>query len=80
MFKPLNNRVLVKPDETKTQTNSGIFLTESKEKPATGVVMVGNSMVKKGEKVLFSKFGFDEVGIDNQIYYVVSENNLLGIF
>jgi len=79
MFTPLNNRILVKPDTISNETESGIMLGERNEKPATGTVVVGSELVGKGDRILFSKFGFDETEIDKQIYYVVSEHNILGI-
>lgn len=79
MFKPLNNRILIKPFK-ESITESGIFLAEGKEKPVKGVVEVGNKKVKKGDTVLFSKFGFDEVEIEKEIYYVVADFSILGIF
>jgi len=78
-FTPLNNRILVKPDTISNETESGILLGERNEKPATGTVVVGGDLVKKGDSILFSKFGFDETEIDKEIYYVVSEVNVLGI-
>ncbi len=81
MLKPLNNRIIVKPDERETKTAMGIILAESStEKPTTGLVEIGNKEIKKGKRVLFSKFGYDEVVIDKQLLYVVSESNILGIF
>ena len=80
MFKPLSNRVLVKPEEKPTETSSGILLAEKVvEKPVIGIVVVGNNDVKEGDKVLFSKFGYDEITIDNELHYVVSDFNILGI-
>ena len=43
-------------------------------------MIVGNKDVKKGDKIVFSKFGYDEVKIDDKLYYVVSDFNLLGVF
>ena len=80
MFKPSNNRVLVRPEEIKTQTASGIILPDSKELPVKGTVVVGNKDINEGDKILFSKFGYDEVEIDTEKYYVVSDFNILGIF
>ena len=79
MFKPLNNRILVKPDTISNETESGILLGEVNEKPVSGTVVVGGELVKKGDSIIFSKFGFDETTIDKEIYYVVSEANVLGI-
>jgi chaperonin GroES len=79
MFKPLNNRILVKPHALPNETLSGIMLGDPKEKPVTGTVVVGNDIIKKGDNILFSKFGFNEFEIDKEVYYVVSETNILGI-
>ena len=78
-FRPLNDRVLIKPEINET-TESGFILNTSKELPVMGEVVVGNTLVKEGEKVLFSKFGYDEVTIKKETYYVVSNFNLLGVF
>lgn len=80
MFKPLNDRLLIQPDETTNETEFGILLASAKERPVTGVVVVGTKLAKKGDKVLFSKFGYDEIEIEKTQYYVVPEASLLGIF
>lgn len=81
MFKPLNKRVLVKPNKRENETDFGILIESKQEdRPVTGVVVVGNEMVKKDDKVLFSRYGFDEVTIGKESFYVVSESSLLGIF
>lgn len=78
----MNNRVLIQPDEKEERvTASGFIVPDSnKEKPVTGVVVVGNETVKKGDRVLFSKFGYDEFKIDDEVFYVVSESLILGIY
>lgn len=81
MFKPLNDRVLIEPIEVQEQTSFGLVLAEAaKERPATGIVVVGSKTIKKGVKVAFSKYGYDEIELDKKTYYVVSETNILGIF
>jgi chaperonin GroES len=80
MFKPLNNRILVKPEEKPNTTSSGLYLSEKVvEKPVIGEVVVGNSDVKKGDRILFSKFGYDELELEGITHYVVSDFNILGI-
>ena len=80
-LKPRNNRVLVKPDEAKEQIVSGIILAKDTTfKPTTGVVVLGNSEIKKDQHILFSKFGYDEVVIEKETLYVVSDINILGVF
>jgi len=93
-IQPLGDRVLVKPisaDEHK-KTKSGIFIPEtvSKEKPEEGkVVAVGAGKyedgklvpvrVKVGDKVVFSKYGYDEIKIDEVEYFIIKEENILAI-
>ena len=94
-FKPAGDRVLVQPDTAaEEKTASGIYIpdTAKKEKPETGrVVAVGEGKrnekgdvltmrYKVGDKVMFSKYGYDEITIADQEYYVISESNILGTF
>ncbi len=92
---PLGDRVLVKPidtDELATKTDSGIIIpdTVSKEKPEQGKVMaIGEGhwddgklikpRVKEGDRVLFSKYGYDEVKIDDEELFIIKEENILAI-
>jgi chaperonin GroES len=90
---PLNDRVLVKPlEEEMTKTASGIIIpdTVSKEKPEQGeVVAVGDGKwiegkkiplsVKIGDRVVFSRYGFDEVKIGGVEYYILKEENILAV-
>ena len=91
---PLGDRVVVQPDEKggEKKLASGIIIPETvdKEKPAQGtVVAVGPGkyedgkrvpmQVKVGDRVLFSKYGYDEVKIEGQEYYILSESGILGI-
>ena len=90
---PLGDRVLVKPMEKEKKTKSGIIIpdTVDKERPEMGkVVAVGEGKVtdegkvlpvkvKVGATVLFTKYGPDEVKIDDEEYLIVSESNILAI-
>ena len=91
---PVGDRVLVKPivQEEGMVTSFGIIIPDSaKEKPETGtVVAVGPGKraddgrivpvaIKVGDKVMFSKYGYDEVKVDGTEYYLVREDNILAI-
>jgi chaperonin GroES len=91
---PLGDRVVVKPlsaEEMGMKTASGIIIPDTaKEKPEQGkVVAVGPGKfeegmrvpvgVKVGDRVLFSKYGYDEVKIAGVEYYIVGESNILAI-
>ena len=60
-MKPTTNKVLVKADRVEESTKSGILIKEDwRTAPPTGVVLaVGPDVttVKKGDKVLFERFG-----------------------
>ncbi len=93
-IQPLADRVLVKPESVdEEKTASGIYIpdTARKEKPERGlVVAVGEGKrddngkaialrVKVGDTVVFSKYGFDEIKIDEEEYYIVTESNILAV-
>lgn len=90
---PLGDRVLVRPIIEKERTASGIYIPETakKEKSEQGeVVGVGEGWytpdgklvplkVKKGDKVVFSKYGYDEIKIDGEDYVIVKQEHILAI-
>ena len=90
-LKPLGNKIIVQQLEAVEQTKSGIILPESaKEKPQEGKVMaVGDGKyvdgkkvalsVKVGDKVLYKKYGPDEVKVDDKEYLILSEDDILAI-
>jgi len=83
--------VLVEPSEADVTTPSGIILPESaQEKPAQGVVIacgddwvtdgkVVKCPVKNGDKVVFKKWGGDEIKIDGVEYKLVKFDDLMAI-
>lgn len=91
---PLRDRVLVKPDtkEGEEKTKGGIIIPEtaSKEKPHEGeIVAVGEGKmedgvlvkpaVKVGDRVIFSKYGYDEIKVGETEYYILKEDNILAV-
>ncbi len=91
-IKPLMGYVLVEPSEADTRTASGIILPESaQEKPAQGtVVSVGDEMVmengkvvkcpvKVGDKVVYKKWGGDEIKVSGVEYKLVKFDDLMAI-
>lgn len=87
-IKPLGDRVLIEPISVEDKTESGIILpdTADKEKPEEGrVIAVGPGRpkkpmgVKKGDKVLFTKYGPNEIKIDNKEYLIAKEEDILAI-
>jgi chaperonin GroES len=90
--KPLSDRVLVRPLEEKETKKGGIIIPDTaKEKPQEGeVVALGTGKldehgkkidftVKKGDRVLISKYGGTEIKIDGDQYLIMREDDILGI-
>ncbi|USN99434.1 MAG: co-chaperone GroES [Phycisphaeraceae bacterium] len=90
--KPLEDRVLVKPIEKETMTESGLYLPESsKERPIQGqVVATGPGKlldngtraalsVKKGDRVVYGKYAGTEVEIKGDKHLILRETELLGV-
>ena len=89
---PLFDNVLVKPLEEEGMTPGGIALPESaKEKPQVGQVMavgagkkdksgkVIKMTVKKGDKVLYKKWGGNEVKVGHEEWTILEEKDILAI-
>jgi chaperonin GroES len=92
---PLGDRVLLRPltdKELEKKSSSGIIIpdTVSKERPERGVVVaVGEGRyddgelvpmrVKKGDRVIFSKYGFDEVELEGAEYFILKEESILAV-
>ena len=91
-LKPLGDKVVVELVEQEEKTASGIYLPDTaKKKPQTGrVIAAGNGRVldngerntltvKVGDKVLFSKYGGNEVTIDGNDYTILDEDQIYAI-
>ena len=90
--KPLGDRVLVQPIEENEVKKGGIIIPDTaKEKPQEGkVVALGTGKrdddgklipftVKKGDRVLISKYGGTEIKIDGKDYLIMREEDILGV-
>ncbi|MCK4744446.1 co-chaperone GroES [Candidatus Parcubacteria bacterium] len=92
-IKPLNDNVIVKGISEDEVTKSGIVLPDTidKERPEKGEVIAvgpgkmldsGNRApmsVEKGQKVIFKKYGPDEIKIDGKEVLVISESDIIAI-
>jgi chaperonin GroES len=90
--KPLGDRVLVQAIEQNEVKKGGIIIPDTaKEKPQEGkVVAIGTGKrddsgklipfeVKKGDRVLISKYGGTEIKVDDKEYLIMREDDILGI-
>ena len=91
-FRPLHDRVLIKPLEDNEKTAGGIIIPDTaKEKPQQGKVLAigpgardeqGNIVamdVKVGDTVLFGKWSGNEVTIDGDELSIMKESDIMGI-
>ena len=92
MLKPLGDRVIIKPNESEEVTAGGIVLPDTaRKKPQDGeVIAVGpgkllengnraTPQVKKGDRVVYSKYGGTEITVAGQEYVILSEDEILAI-
>jgi len=90
--RPLGDRILVEAAEEKEVKKGGIIIPDSaKEKPTESIVIAlgtgktddnGKKVpfeVKKGDRVLVSKYGGTEIKLDNKEYKILSADDILAI-
>jgi chaperonin GroES len=91
-LKPLEDRILVRPEEGEETTASGIVIPDTaKEKPQEGTVLaVGPGKrsetgdlipmdVSEGDKVIYSKYGGTEIKLDGEDLLILSARDVLAI-
>jgi chaperonin GroES len=91
-LKPLEDRILVRPEEGEETTVSGIVIPDTaKEKPQEGTVLaVGAGKrsetgeiipmdIKEGDRVIYSKYGGTEIKIDGEDLLILSARDVLAV-
>lgn len=91
-IRPLQDRIIVKRVEEEETTKGGIIIPDTaKEKPQEGkVIAVGKGKlnedgklqpldVKKGDKVLFSKYAGTEINIEGVEHLIIREDDVLAV-
>ena len=89
-FKPLGDRLLIKPLEAKERTKGGIVLPDTaKEKPQEGKVLaVGPGRVSEngktipmnvsiGDTIIYSKYGGNEITLEGEDLILMHETDIL---
>lgn len=92
-LRPLQDRILVKRVDEESKTSGGIIIPDTaKEKPQEGkVVAVGPGKtlesgklsepnVKKGDRVLFSKYAGNEINVEGVEHIIIREDDVLAVF
>ncbi len=90
--RPLHDRIIVQRLEEEEKTKGGIIIPDTaKEKPIEGkIIAVGAGKinkdgkkvpleVKKGDRVLYAKYGGTDVKIDGEEYLIMKEDDILAI-
>ncbi len=90
--KPLGDRILVEPAEEKEVKKGGIIIPDSaKEKPTEAIVVaIGTGKtddngkkvpfeVKKGDRVLISKYGGTEIKLNDKEYKILNSDDILAV-
>ena len=91
-IRPLFDNVLIRPVKAEEKTAGGIILPDSvKEKPQIGEVLAAGKghidpkgnvrpmSVKVGDKVMYKKWGGNEVKVDGEECVIVEEKDILAI-
>ncbi len=91
-FRPLHDRVLIRPLDTDERTTGGIIIPDTaKEKPTEGeVIAVGPGVrdekgnfqpldLKKGDRVLFGKWAGTEVKVDGEELSIMKESDIMAV-
>lgn len=92
-IKPLSDHILIEPIKKEERTKTGILLpdTAEKERPEQGkVIAVGSGKktdygkiipleVKPGDIVIFSKYGPNEIKVEDKEYLIAKEEDILAI-
>jgi chaperonin GroES len=91
-IRPLEDRILVRPEEGQETTISGIVIPDTaKEKPQEGTVLAigpgkrsdtGDLIpmdVKEGDRVMYSKYGGTEIKVDGDELLILSSRDVLAI-
>ena len=87
-IKPIGDRLVVKPIKEEETTKSGIVLPESvsKEKKTEGEIIaigagekISQLGLRIGQRVLCSKYGGDEIKIDDQEYKILAHEDVLAV-
>jgi chaperonin GroES len=85
-IKPIDDRVLLEPLQAEEKTASGLIIPDTaKEKPRMGIVVaVGTDedlreKIKEGNKVLFAKYGGDEVEMNGREFKLIQRSDILAV-
>lgn len=81
-IRPMNGRVVVKPVEESEEAAGGVVIPDTaKEKPTEGEVVAvaedATEEVAAGDRVMYSKFGGNEINADGKDYVLLTADDLL---
>ncbi|MDI3297959.1 MAG: co-chaperone GroES [Bacillota bacterium] len=85
-IKPVDDRLLVRPIHEEEKTASGLYLPDTaREKPQEGEILaVGTDeelqkIFKVGDRVLYARYGGNEIKLDGESHLILSRSDILAI-
>jgi chaperonin GroES len=91
-FRPLSDKVLVKPSQAEDKSSGGIYIPDSaKQKPIEGEVLAvgpgrvlddgsrSEMTVRVGDKVIYSKYGGTELKLTGEEYVILDEDQIYAV-
>jgi chaperonin GroES len=86
-FKPLHDRVVIRPLKKETKTESGVILPDAADdKPSIGEVLAVGSgkdtpmTVKVGDTVMYGAYAGGHIEIEKEKLLIMKESEIMGVF
>ena len=85
MLRPLGDRVIISEEKPEEMTSFGLVIPDSaKEKPCIGTIVAKGdgrraSQVEVGDRILYSKWGGQEIRDNDATRYVLEAKDIYGI-
>jgi len=84
-LRPLQDRILLKPEKAESKTASGIIIPETAQEKTqqASVVSIGDDKekikVKVGERVIYDKYAGNQIKIDGEEYLIVKSTDVIAV-
>ncbi len=91
-LRPLADRILVKREKTEEKNFGGIILPDSAQKGGEVGIVIATGPGKKdehgkiiamsvavGDKIMWAKYGGEEISVDGEDFLIVKENDVIAI-
>lgn len=81
-FTPLGNKLLIEIKKTEKKTDGGILLPTEKLTKEAVVIKAGPEVldIVEGDVIMLDKLEGAEVKLEGKDYYIIVEDNVIGVF